>query len=121
MRKPGIFRHMARRASGSSAARCVETGGSFAFFRGRSVCTGCDEVLLPPRDRSALRSPHRGDGSVQVVLTKIVTAKENTNAFAVIQAILAEGGVGGFYKGIQVGTVLLRSEDDAIFHSRAVC
>lgn len=57
-------------------------------------------------DGSIIRGPHRGDGSVQVVLTKIVTAKESTNAFSVIQAILAEGGVGGFYKGIQVRTVL---------------
>lgn len=38
----------------------------------------------------------------QVVVTKMVTSKEKTNAFAVIQGILAESGPAGFYKGIQV-------------------
>ena len=38
----------------------------------------------------------------QVVLTKIMTSKEKTNAFAVIQGILSESGPAGFYSGIQV-------------------
>lgn len=38
----------------------------------------------------------------QVVLTKIMTSPERTNAFAVIQGILSESGPAGFYTGIQV-------------------
>lgn len=38
----------------------------------------------------------------QVVLTKIMTSKKKTNAFAVIQGILSESGPAGFYTGIQV-------------------
>lgn len=40
-----------------------------------------------------------------MVLTKIMTSKEKTNAFAVIQGILSESGPAGFYTGIQVRAV----------------
>lgn len=40
-----------------------------------------------------------------MVLTKIMTSKEKTNAFAVIQGILSESGPAGFYSGIQVRAV----------------
>ncbi|CAM9193200.1 unnamed protein product [Choristocarpus tenellus] len=43
---------------------------------------------------------------IEVVLTKIMTSRESTNALAVIQGILAESGPGGFYKGIQAYVVL---------------
>eukprot|EP00903_Cladosiphon_okamuranus_P010191 g9650.t1 len=43
---------------------------------------------------------------IEVVLTKIMTAKERTNAFAVIQGILSESGPAGFYSGIQAYAVL---------------
>lgn len=45
----------------------------------------------------------------QVVLTKIMTSKEKTNAFAVIQGILSESGPAGFYSGIQVRSVSIKS------------
>lgn len=40
-----------------------------------------------------------------MVLTKIMTSKEKTNAFAVIQGILSESGPAGFYTGIQVRAI----------------
>lgn len=43
---------------------------------------------------------------IEVVLTKIMTSKDKTNSFAVIQGILAESGPAGFYKGIQAYVVL---------------
>eukprot|EP00752_Nemacystus_decipiens_P016768 g15005.t1 len=43
---------------------------------------------------------------IEVVLTKIMTSKEKTNAFAVIQGILSESGPAGFYSGIQAYAVL---------------
>ncbi|CAM9527456.1 unnamed protein product [Ectocarpus sp. 6 AP-2014] len=43
---------------------------------------------------------------IEVVLTKIMTSKEKTNAFAVIQGILSESGPAGFYTGIQAYAVL---------------
>ncbi|CAN0013713.1 unnamed protein product [Laminaria digitata] len=43
---------------------------------------------------------------IEVVLTKIMTSKEKTNAFAVIQGILAESGPAGFYTGVQAYVVL---------------
>ncbi|CAN0373815.1 unnamed protein product, partial [Hapterophycus canaliculatus] len=43
---------------------------------------------------------------IKVVLTKIMTSKDKTNAFAVIQGILSESGPAGFYTGIQAYVVL---------------
>eukprot|EP00904_Undaria_pinnatifida_P014005 jgi/Undpi1/9735/HiC_scaffold_27.g12191.m1 len=42
----------------------------------------------------------------EVVLTKIMTSKEKTSAFAVIQGILSKNGPAGFYDGIQAYVVL---------------
>lgn len=48
-----------------------------------------------------------------------MTSKDKTNAFAVIQGILAESGPAGFYKGVQVTLLCACLAQGEIVHPSA--
>ncbi|CAM9979849.1 unnamed protein product, partial [Discosporangium mesarthrocarpum] len=96
-------------ASGQSGLEKAAYFYGYSWLRALALSASGQEELSTPADLAlgylseAFHLPFTIPIEARrVVLTKIMTSRDKTNAFAVVQTILKESGPGGFYKGIQV-------------------